>query len=289
MEHLVIEIPAIIKAKTLEDGRRIVEVEASNESVDLEGDVILQQALLDAGPNFVKSGHLDIDHISEIGHRYGISNPSSFIVGTPLAVNDLGNGRTGVRGEIMRSKDGIVDAKAHKYDELWESLNSEPQVRWRASIYGFPTASGVIDCSKATSGVETYGATRWLVKSINWRSLAFTRNPINDEITGSARVVTEKAFFEIMKARIEKSDYEYNLSPPLASPIKYMLSPRNREEIIGHWHGHIQKGLCPCAGGDMGSSVFSFRNHFQTCCAEPEWTADVLALALMQLLKRERR
>lgn len=291
METLIIEMPAIIKAKTDEGGRRLVEVESSNEQVDSEGDVILQSALLDAAPSFVKSGNLDIDHISEIGHRYGIRDTSSYIIGRPTEVKDIGSGRTSVVGEIMRSRDGVVDTKKNKYDEFWMSLMADPPVNWRASIYGFPTADGIIDCSKSRS--NGYGATRYLVKGISWKSLAFTTNPVNDAITGTARILTQKAFFEIMKARVEKN---YDLgagatAAPMNGPIveKTMLSPRNREELLGHYYGHMCKGACLFANSTNGMSVFTFRQHFANCCMEPEHSADLLALALMQLLKHEKR
>lgn len=311
MDTLIIEIPAIVKAKTDASGRRLVEVEASNEAVDSEGDVILQSALLDAGPQFVKTGNLDIDHLSEIGHRYGVTNPSAYIVGRPTEVKDLGDGRTSVVGEIMRSRDGIHSPTVNKYDEFWDSLMSEPPVNWRASIYGFPSPDGLIDCQKARAGEKTYGATRYLVKGISWRSLAFTRNPVNDAITGSARVLTAKAFFEIMKSRFDKSydvggmpmPPQYPMTTPAGGPIPavqlaggdsfgsaaYLLTPRNRVELLGHLHGHIRRGDCPFANPEAGASVFTFRQHFMGCCGEPDYNADVLALALMQLTKHEKR
>lgn len=303
METLIIEIPAIIKAKTDKEGRRMVEVESSNEEVDSEGDVILQSALLDAGPAFIKTGNLDIDHISEIGSRYGIQNTASYIVGRPTEVKDIGKGRTSVVGEIMRSRDGHDPVK-NRYDEFWDSLNSDPPVNWRASIYGFPTADGLIDCAKAGPGEKTYGATRYLVKGISWRSLAFTRNPINDAIAGSARILTEKAFYEIVKSRIDKNYAPDGTAFPMSSPyggpavqasdmtavpVPCILPPRNREELLGHFYGHMRKGACPFVTRESGASVFTFRQHFENCCCEPNYAADILALALMQLMKHEKR
>ena len=292
MERLILEIPALIKAKTEAGGRRVVEVEASNESVDSEGDIILQQALLDAGPSFVKTGNLDIDHISEVGERYNIANPTSYIVGRPTEVKDIGGGRTSVVGEIRRAKDGSFDAKANKFDEFWQSLNSDPPVNWRASIYGFPTPDGLIDCTRPPPGTKTYGATRYLVTGINWRSLAFTRNPVNDAIKGVARVLTQKAFHEIMKANLAKNypDSNFNASAQLPPPLpQYLLAPRNREELIGHFYGHIKKGNCPYVNEETGGSVYTFRQHFMNCCCEPDYQADIQALALMQLLKHSKR
>lgn len=288
MEPLILDIPVLIKAKTDANGRRLVEVESSNEAVDSEGDVILQSALLEAAPQFVKTGHLDIDHLSEIGDRYGIANPTSYIVGKPIEVKDIGGKRTSVVGQIMRASDGSFDPAKNKYDEFWQSLTSDPPVAWRASIYGFPTSDGLVDCEKAR-GENCYGAIRYLVKGISWRSLAFTRNPVNDAITGSARIITQKAFHEVMKSRIAKDYGGSGDMVPAGTASRRLLTPRNREELLGHWHGHMQKSACPCAGGENGNSIFTFRQHFEKCCGEPDFNADILALALMQLLKRERR
>ena len=81
----IVEIPCIVKAKASTDGKRLVSVEASSEAVDSEGDVILQKALLDSSKSFVATGHIDIDHLSELGDRLGIANPTSYIIGRPTA------------------------------------------------------------------------------------------------------------------------------------------------------------------------------------------------------------
>ena len=79
-DALCIDLPVLIKARTDGD-RRLVEVEASNEEKDSERDIIKQAALLDDAASFVATGHLDIDHYSEIGERLGITNPTDYIVG----------------------------------------------------------------------------------------------------------------------------------------------------------------------------------------------------------------
>jgi hypothetical protein len=196
-------------------------------------------------------------------------------------VKDLGGGRTGVVGELHK-------AGRAKADELWESLQADPPVRWQASIYGFPKAGQVIDCRVTKGGPPD---TRFIVNGLDWRSLAFTRNPVNTAIKGYAHVVTAKSFVTVMKSRmpfsLDKSDYPVEAVP--TAPVDYILPPRNREEMMGHYHYHISGGRCPFAGGVMGNSVANFREHFRYCCGDPEWEADLKALALMHLLKREKR
>lgn len=277
---LCIGLPVVIKARE-QDGKRLVEVEASNEAVDSEGDVILQQALLGSAKSFIRSGHLDIDHLSEIGDRLGIQRPSDYIVGVPTEVKDLGDGRTGVVGQLNNSV---------KAAEIWDSLHLDPPVRWQASIYGFPHQDAVVD-ARVTKAGNSMGATRFLVKALDWRSLAFTRNPINTSIKGSARVVTVKSFLAIMKSRVAIGSIESQKADTIPEPmaVDYLLPPRNREELMGHYRYHMQGGRCPMSGGIIGNSVDSFRNHFMTCCGDSPWEADIKALALMHLLKREKR
>jgi hypothetical protein len=275
-DALCIDLPVLIKARTDGD-RRLVEVEASNEEKDSEKDIIKQAALLDDAASFVSTGHLDIDHYSEIGERLGITNPTDYIVGVPTEVKDLGKGRTGVLGELHK-------AGRRKADELWSSLTAQPPVRWRASIYGFPKAGMVEDCRVSKGG----GDTRFIVKGIHWRSLAFTRNPVNDSISGAAHIVTAKSMIAIMKSRIAGAK---SLPPdaPMPMPVDYILEPRNREELMGHWHYSMKTGRSPYANPEMGYSVANFQDHFMFMCGCSPERSDILANALMNLLKREKR
>ena len=280
LEGFVIGLDAVVKARKAEDGRRLIEVEASNESVDSEGDVILQRALLDSAPSFVKSGHLDIDHISEIGARLGIANPEGYIIGRPTEVKDLGSGRTSVVGEIMRSADGKFDPDANKFDAFWKSMQSDPPVAWRASIYGFPKSDGVVDCREEACDVP---ATRFLIKGIDWRSLALTRNPVNTALKGIAKIVTAKAY----AAAIAKG---YGIDVPMldaAQAPAFMPSvPRNMDELWGQYVRHIQKD-CPHSAGV--NTTATFKDHFLGCCGALPETADVLAHALMHAVNLDRR
>lgn len=189
---VVLMMPTIVKAREpTSDGRRIVEVQASTEEVDLDGDVILQSALMGSAASFVQNGHLDLDHYSEFGQRLGIPDPASYILGRPLEVKALSGNRTSVVGEIRKSIDGKVDTFRNRYDDFWESLRSSPPVQWYSSVYGYPKPGMVDDCSEEMCQL---GATRLLIRGFDWRSLAFTRNPKNTALTGAAKIVMAKSF-----------------------------------------------------------------------------------------------
>jgi hypothetical protein len=184
----------------------------------------------------------------------------------------LGAGRTAVVGEIRRSSDGKHDPERNRYDSFWDSLHSDPPVKWRASIYGFPIKGMVEDCRKnACEG----GATRFIVKGIDWRSLAFTRNPVNDDLRGYAQVVTAKAFMAMMKGGPEGF-------PGMSMP---MTTPRTMDELCGQHARHMKS--CDQTGGL--NTTFGFRKHFEMCCGAHPDIADVLAHALMHHLTLEGR
>lgn len=250
---LVARIPVIVKARAPEpNGRRIVEVEASTETVDLDGDIVLQDALLKSAETFVATGHLDIDHLSEFGARLGIPDPASYIVGRPLEVRAGPNRTTFVEGEISRSLDGRVDPVRNRYDEFWASLRRDPPVMWFSSIYGWPT-----DMDDCTAGVCAHtGATRYVIKSIDWRSLAFTRAPKNTSLRSPTRVVTAKSYMlELAKAIPPTS----KLPDTVADAAK----------------------PCPNCEVDKAPSLLGYRRHFAVCKGYPDGMSDLLAHAMM--------
>lgn len=285
-DALCINTIALVKALPAEDGRRLIEVEASNECVDQEGDVILQKALLGSAESFLSKGHIDIDHLSEIGDRYGIVNPDSYRIGKPTEVIDLGEGRTAVRAEL--SKDNP------RADEVWESMHGEKPKEWRASIYGFPKANGVLNAAKARHSIAP-DATRYIVTDIDWCSLALTENPVNDAITGHARLLTAKAFakanipaaLKALTNPISESDMAAELAN-MFDPYRTWFAPRTRNELLAHWTNVISVGRAECLPLDspLYGTVAGFRSYFILNVGMEDAQADIYALALRQLVEK---
>lgn len=249
----VARIPAVIKARPQETGgRRIVEVQASCEAIDYDGDVVLQEALLKSANTFVATGHLDIDHLSEFGARLGIPDPSSYIVGRPLDVR-AGSGRTTfVEGEISRSMDGHSDPVRNRYDEFWSSLQRDPPVMWFSSIYGWPT--DIDDCTKGLC--TSTGATRYVIKAIDWRSLAFTRAPKNTSLHSPTRILSAKAHLaELAKALVP--------TVQLPNTIEDAAQP------------------CPTCHVHEAPSLLGYRKHFAACKGCSPEMSDILGHAVM--------
>lgn len=253
---IIARIPVLIKARPTEaGGRRIVEVEASTETVDVDGDMVMQDALLKSASSFVNSGHLDIDHLSEFGYRMGIPDPSSYIVGRPLDVRAGPNRTTFVEGEISKAIDGRVDPVRNRFDEFWQSLQRDPPVVWFSSIYGWPTALDDFSGS-ATQGNSV---TRYLIKSLDWRSLAFTRSPKNTGLTSQARIVTAKAYMlELAKSFMPGGGHEPTSMAALS-----------------------QAAICPLCAVHTLPSLIGYRQHFAACRQMPLGMADIAAHAVM--------
>lgn len=281
---VVARIPVLIKAREPErSGRRIVEVESSTEEVDLDGDVVLQSALINSAANFIATGHLDIDHLSEFGARMGIPDPSSYIVGRPLDVKAMPYRRTFVEGEIRRSLDGTEDPVRNRYDELWKSLRSDPPVQWFASIYGYPLDFD--DCTKAEC--SSTRATRLVIKAIDWRSLAFTRTPKNTALSSPARIVTAKSLLAEMiaeKAASKGMFYAPATGPvsaagqePIGPPLSTLLAvPPTMDDV----YAASDCAKCGC-GADSMPSLAGYRRHFAKCNGMDPGLADVFAHAQM--------
>lgn len=262
----VIGFPALIKASIGKAGERLIEMECSNESIDQEGDVILQKALLNSGSSYIQNGHIDIDHYSELGKKpeYGwlrarIGNPDDWIIGIPLEVKDLGGGRTGLKSQIFKSKDGTINPNQYKYDMFWQTLQTDPPARWFASIYGFPGS----DTEEGTHGVS-----RYIVKSFDWRSTAVTRNPINDALKSSVRIVTAKSFAANLPRQFPSDERIFT-----------------RSAIRKVFNDHLAKS-CPSTDSGKSINTWTIRDHYINCDCLTYNLADVYALATSELINR---
>ena len=321
MKAIAIDFDVVIKAHVQND-KRIIEFECSNSARDLEGDVILQSALMKSKDSFLRSGHLDLEHYSEIGDRLDppIPNPASYIIGKPLQVLDLGEGRTGIIGEIAKSADGSFQPERFQYDAIWDAINRQPPVEYRASIYGYPIPEEVVDCASSTC---THGATRYLVKGIDWRSTALCRRPMNDKIKGYVRVVSQKSFVTALSKANgfwpDSSDIfgADSAEPLLASMVGGLPGsvggsaiqandsltqndgtvhesanpvapncPASIDEMWGEYQRHILRD-CPAYDMTIGNTLGFFRDHYMQCRGLPFDKADILAHALMYVVKRE--
>lgn len=176
-----LSISDCLKATPAEEGgERFVYLEASNEALDHQGEVILAKALEASASYYLKFGNLDIDHITQIGMKAGIPNYPSFEIGVPVDVKVKGR-RTFVKGQIYRG-DGPVAARAN---EFWDSLTKlSPAQRW------YPSVGGAV-LEKAQELDPQTKDKRTTIRKVRWTNIGMSRTPVNLDLPTATTVPIE--------------------------------------------------------------------------------------------------
>lgn len=153
-----------------EGGKRIIYVEASKESRDQQGEIVLAKALKESVDVFKKFGVLDIDHKSmpSVASSYGITDPESWIIGQPLDV--VFNGDTTIVKAELRSGNSPLAERANR---VWEGMTQiSPPDRYYASVGGSVTGREIRLDPLTKSKVPVITGTRW-------NNLALSLNPVH--------------------------------------------------------------------------------------------------------------
>ncbi|GHU10611.1 hypothetical protein FACS1894151_10120 [Spirochaetia bacterium] len=164
---------------TDENGNYIFEVEASNENLDLQGQVVLQRALMGSKKHFLEDGVISYDHLHKRRGANGqvISDPS-MVIGEPIEVKTDGK-RTIVVGKLYKGNEIARD--------LIQKLK-DGSTRVKASVGGiFPKV-----VKDAKTGIEK-------ITSVLWNDLALTFSPVNATV-GSAMFARSMNPDEFVKA-----------------------------------------------------------------------------------------
>lgn len=174
---------AVCKAVSGEenDGNYVFQVEASNENVDFQDQIVLQEALLKSKDNFLKNGVISYDHLHRRKDENGnmVSDPS-MIIGEPIEVWTEGT-RTFVKGILYKTNE-----KAQEVVKLLKAGST----RIRASVGGlFPKVT------KGENGVEK-------IVSVLWNDLALTPCPVNNTVGAAsfAKSFTPETFAKALSA-----------------------------------------------------------------------------------------
>ena len=164
-----LSITQMLKATpAVEAGERFIYLEASNEQVDQQGEVVLAKALADSSAYYLKFGNLDIDHYTQIGARAGIPNYELFEIGRPVAVT-VRDGRTFVKGQVYAGQGAAAD----KANAFWSSLTEvSPPARWYPSVGGAVTGKSVV-IDPATR------SKRAVINKVRWSNIGFSKTPVN--------------------------------------------------------------------------------------------------------------
>ncbi|MDR1626501.1 MAG: hypothetical protein LBT33_08155 [Spirochaetia bacterium] len=170
--------------KTDENGNFIFEVEASNENLDLQGQTVLQQALLGSKEHFLENGVISYDHLHKRRGTGGEVIPdTAMIIGEPIDVKTDGK-RTIVVGKLYRSNETARD--------IIKKLK-DGSTRIRASVGGiFPKV-----VRDAKTGIEK-------IVSVLWNDLALTFAPVNPTVS-PVDFARGMSSFEFVKALAAQS------------------------------------------------------------------------------------
>lgn len=162
----------MLKATPMEEGgRRFVYIEASNEALDQQNEVVMQKALQESKDWYLKYGNLDIDHYTQIGAKAGIPNFGSYEIGQPVDVKFTG-GKTLVKGEILSG----VGAIAEQANLFWKSLTERnPPARWYPSVGG-SVLERAIEIDPKSKMRKAF------IKKVRWSNIGFSKTPVNQTV-----------------------------------------------------------------------------------------------------------
>jgi len=170
-----------VDGKTDENGNYIFQVEASNENVDLQDQVVLQSALMESKENFIKKGVISWDHQHKMRKPDGsVESVPENVIGEPLDVWTDGKS-TFVKGVLYKSN--------KKAKDIIQKLQ-DGSTRIRASVGGiFPKIK------KAANGVEQ-------ITHVLWNDLALTTSPVNNTVGSAvfAKSLTAQEFADTYKS-----------------------------------------------------------------------------------------
>lgn len=154
------QLNILMKATPATEGSsRIVYVEASHESPDQVGEIVLQKALKDSVEVFKKFGVLDVDHKSmpSVAAMYGIESPEEWIIGQPIDVTFKG-GTTIVKAQLRQGDTPL----ANRANMVWDGLTKlNPPDRYYASVGGRVLGRDIRIDPETGSKIPVITQTRW--------------------------------------------------------------------------------------------------------------------------------
>lgn len=167
-----LSITQMLKATpAVEGGDRFVYIEASNESLDQQGEVVLAKALADSADYYLKFGNLDLDHYTQVGAKQGIPSYELYEIGRPVDVR-VRDGKTFVKGQIY-SGSGPAAERANNF---WSSLTElNPPQRWYPSVGGAVLGKSVVIDPESK-------AKRAVIQRVRWTNIGFSKTPVNPNL-----------------------------------------------------------------------------------------------------------
>lgn len=177
--QLLAQVPDFIRfggfmkaSAALENGERFIYIEASNEELDHQNEVVSQDALRAQAEYFLRHGNIDISHYTIMGPKANIPNFMEYEVGKPVDVQFVGKS-TFVKAQLYRGD----SAMARNADMIWESMTKQsPPARWYASVGGAVLPNG------KEIRIDNDGNRHVVITGVRWNNLALDRCPVNKSV-----------------------------------------------------------------------------------------------------------
>jgi hypothetical protein len=149
--------------KTDQDGNYLIEVEASNQNMDLQRQIVLQQALMETKDHFLSNGVISLDHLHKVKKADGsVETDLSKVIGEPIEVKTEGT-TTIVTGKLYHTNESAK--------EIIKLLKAR-STRVKASVGGiFPQVE-----KDTKRGIEK-------ITHVLWNDLALTVSPVNNTVS----------------------------------------------------------------------------------------------------------
>lgn len=173
-----LSITQMLKATPAEEGgERFIYLEASNEALDVQNEVVLAKALEESADYFMRYGNIDIDHVTQVGAKSGIPDYNLYEIGRPVQVRVDGK-RTFVKGQIFTGS----GSAAERANQFWDSITRlNPPQQWYPSVGGsvLEKSEGIDPKTKAR---------RSLVSRVRWTNIGMSKTPVNIDVPTASTI-----------------------------------------------------------------------------------------------------
>lgn len=174
-----LSIGSLLKATPQQEGgRRFLYLEASNEGVDQQHEVVLAKALAEQADFYTRYGNLDLDHYTVVGAKIGIPDYPTYEIGYPVDVRQR-DGVTFVKSELYQASAGrVTTPMVDKANMVWDSMTKlRPAQRW------YPSVGGSVLHKSIEINPET-GQRRALIDKVRWTNIGLSKTPANQHVQG---------------------------------------------------------------------------------------------------------
>jgi len=185
-ERIYLELQLSQKVEQDASGNYIIKAEASNENVDVDGQIVLQNALIKSKDYFMKNGIISWDHLHKQKDANGnvVTNPE-FIIGEPMGIETEGD-KTFVKAMLYKGNkivEDIVDKLRHGAKIIKTSVGGRKPVVQK-------------------SYDKNSGKNLEKVVDVNWDELALTYKPCNQTLSPVQLVKSLQAGYPVDSANM---------------------------------------------------------------------------------------